>query len=99
MSNYSCLTLDELISVAETDPDARQYFADNARRFKDEIDGALDDCEPDGSYDDGYDEGRSDFGRELNDQFCESLATEIAKPGIDADLSELLVGIQECIGE
>lgn len=95
MINYSSLTLHELISLAETDTGAREYFADNARRFIEEIEAIQEGYDPAGCYDDGYDAGRRACSDELESEFAESLATEIEKPGIDADLLELLIGLRD----
>ena len=93
--NHGSLTLNELISLAETDKDAQVYLLDNARRLFDEMEAAHDADDPADCFDNGYDEGREDLKRELEAQFCESIATEIAKPEIDADLSELLIGLRD----
>ena len=93
MMNYNSLTLHELIPLAETDTGAREYLADNTRRFIEEIEADQDEYDPAERYDEGYDDGRQAFSDELMNQFGESLAEQIAKPGIDADLSELLIGL------
>lgn len=97
MGNYSGLTMTELSSLAETDQGAREYFADNARRFiaeleemKTEYDLTAVDCESQ------FDEGIEDLRYELRERFCENLAREKARPGVDPGTRAMLADLQSC---